>query len=315
MSTINLAALDLNLFLAFEALYEERHVSKAGAKIGLSQPSMSHALRRLRELLDDELFVRGAGGMVPTALATELARQILPGLGQIRAAMDARGRFDAGASERRFVIGLNDRGSFQVLPHLMPRVRAQAPGVSLRIVNVGASDAVEQILSGEIDLACGVFFSLPVELESRKLGAQELVCVTDRRNPRLAGRALDLDAFLDLPHVQVAVNADLGIPVDAALGVMVLHRRVALVVPHYLSVPGSVLGTDMIGVCDTRSLAVRDWGPDLRIDPLPLPLPDPGYSAIWHRRSRSDPGHAWLRELIGEGAKCASAPDDAITGR
>jgi DNA-binding transcriptional LysR family regulator len=298
MRPINLAAFDLNLLVAFEALFEERHVSRAGAKIGLSQPSMSHALSRLREIFEDELFTRGPGGMLPTARAVELAQHILPGIGQLRAALNERGEFNAKKSERRFVIGLNDLGSFSVLPRLAPRVRALAPGISLTVINVGARDALEKLISGEVELACGVFSDLPPGVDSCKIASMETVCLSDRRNPRLDGRALDLQAFLELPHVQVAVNADPGIQIDAELAALSLRRRVTLVVPHFLVVPRAVVGTDMIGVFDAKTLRALGHWPHLRTDPLPLLLPEPGVSAIWHRRSASDPGHRWLRELL-----------------
>jgi len=300
---INLAAFDLNLLVAFEALFEERHVSRAGAKIGLSQPSMSHALGRLREVFEDQLFTRGPGGMLPTARAVELARHILPGIAQLRAVMSERGGFNAQTSERRFIIGLNDLGSLSVLPRLAPRIRALAPGISLTVVNVGARDALEKLISGEVELACGVFPDLPPDVDSRQIASMETVCLSDRRNPRLHGRVLDLRAFLELPHVQVAVNADPGIQIDAELAALSLRRRVALVVPHFLVVPRAVVGTDMIGVFDAKTLRTLGRWPDLRLDPLPLPLPEPGVSAIWHRRSGSDPGHHWFRELLASSVR------------
>jgi DNA-binding transcriptional LysR family regulator len=323
MRPINLAAFDLNLLIAFEALYEERHVSRAGAKIGLSQPSMSHALKRLRETFGDELFTRGPGGMTPTANAVELARHILPGIGQLRAVMSGGTEFDALASERRFIIGLTDLGSFSVLPRLTPALRSSAPGVSLTVVPVGSRDAIDKILTGEIELACSVFQDLPSDIDSHKITELASVCVTDRRNPRLAGRSLDLDTFLDLPHVQIAVNADPGAAVDAELAALSLRRRIAVVVPHFLAVPGAVLGTDLIGVIDSEAmLAFQGWE-DLRFDPLPVNVPNLGVSMVWHRRSRRDPGHRWLRELIAERVAGPPAeplalgplPDPAGTGR
>jgi len=300
MRPINLAAFDLNLLIAFEALYEERHVSRAGAKIGLSQPSMSHALKRLRETFGDELFTRGPGGMTPTAHAVELARHILPSVGQLRTVMSGGMEFDPGASDRRFVIGLNDLGSYSVLPRLTPALRSTAPGVNLTVVAVGSKDAIDKVASGEIEIACGVFQDLPREIESHKLTGLASVCVSDRRNPRLIGRPLDLDAFLELPHVQIAVNADPGIAVDVELAALSVRRRIIVVVPHFLAMPGAVLGTDMIGVMDSEGVQAFQGWTDLRFDPLPLDAPGFGVSMVWNRRNRLDPGHRWLRELIAE---------------
>jgi DNA-binding transcriptional LysR family regulator len=297
MRPINLAACDLNLLVVFEALYEKRHVTKAGRRIGLSQSSMSQALRRLRDMFDDELFTRTPDGMSPTARAEEIAHEILPALGQLRGLLSERTGFDPASSERRFVVGLNDLGSYSVLPRLMPRLRSDAPGVNLNVVNVGSRDAVDKLLSGTVELACGVFDAIPPTVESCKLASFRSVCITDRSNPYLVGRALDLETFLKLPHVRVAVNSDPGAVIDAELSTLSLRRRVALSVPHFLAVPRAVLGTDMIAVVDTEAFSVFENRNDFRTDPVPLPFPEIGVSMIWHRRSESDAGHRWLRNL------------------
>jgi DNA-binding transcriptional LysR family regulator len=249
-------------------------------------------------MFEDELFTRGSEGMSPTARAEELAHEILPALGQLRGLLSQGTRFDPASSERRFVVGLNDLGSYRVLPRLMPRLRSDAPGVNLDVVNVGSRDAVDKLLSGAVELACGVFDAIPATVESCKLTSIDSICITDRNNPYLAGRALDLETFLKLPHVRVAVNSDPGTVIDAGLSTLSLRRRVVLSVPHFLAVPGAVLGTDMIAVLDTESFSIFQDRKDFRTDPLPLPLPDIGVSMIWHRRSQSDAGHKWLRDLM-----------------
>jgi len=307
MRPINLSALDLNLLVVFAALYEERHVSRAGQKIGLSQPSTSQALKRLREVFEDELFVRGPDGMAPTARALELSQHILPALAQLRSVIREGAGFDPATSERHFVIGLNDLGSFALLPLIIPSLRTLAPAVTLTVRNVGARDSIEKLETGEIEFVCGVFDDLPAGFDSAKLSSLGFSCLSDRRNPRLVGRPLDLQVFLELPHVQIAVNADPGIAIDLELATLSLRRRVAVVVPHFMAVPGAVLGTDMIGVFPSQGLHVfRNWR-ELRVDPLPLELPGIAASAVWHRRSTGDPGHRWFRSLVI--AKLMGGPD------
>jgi DNA-binding transcriptional LysR family regulator len=312
MVPVNLAAYDLNLLVAFEALYQERHVSRAGTRVGLSQPSMSHALKRLRELFGDNLFDRREGTMIPTARAEELARDLLPGLGLIRAVISEGSSFDAHESKRSFSIGLTDVGSFLVLPRLMPALRLEAPSTSLSVVNVGARDAIEHLLAGTVELACGIYHELPASIESHRLNITSSMCISDRRNPRLAGRNLDIEAFLELSHVRIAVNDDPGAAIDAELASLSLRRHIALSIPHFLAVPGAIIGTDMLAVVDTDSLqAFRHW-PELRIDPVPIPIPDLGISVIWHRRSTSDPGHKWLREKLTSGFAAEGTPAPSL---
>ncbi|NKJ45020.1 MULTISPECIES: LysR family transcriptional regulator [unclassified Novosphingobium] len=302
---VNLAGVDLNLLLAFEALLKHGSVTHAGAAIGLSQPSMSHALKRLRHLLDDELFCRDGSGMQPTPRAQELAPYIIEGLALLRAAMNQKIEFVPTESDRRFILGMSDVAAFGVLPLLMPALRRLAPKMDLIVVDLAAAEATEELRLGKIDLALNAFVEISAELQSRTLFTIPMTCVVDRRNPRLKDGALSLEAFKELPHVQVA-GARSGLVTDYEVQAIGIRRRVALQVPHSLAVPAAVLGTDLIAVLDSLTAsAFRDW-PDLCFVPPPIPMAPVGALALWHSRNQYDSGHKWLRELIFELQMCTS---------
>lgn len=295
---VRLSSVNLNLLVAFEALLEEGSVSRAADRIGLSQPSVSHALRHLRALFDDELFQRGPGGMVPTARARELATQVIPGLANLRLALNDRITFDPATSKRHFTLGLSDIGSFEVLPLLMPHLRRHAPEITVEVADVSAIEAVTKLHAGEIDLALNAFPELPADLLSEPLTPLEVVCLVDRNNPVLKDGALDLGGFLSAPHVAVGSPSSTVTPPDFALNAMGLRRRVVLHVPHFLAIPGAIVGTDLIAVFDAHAATRFAHLADLVAIAPPIPLQPPMALMVWHPRHNDDLGHIWLRSAM-----------------
>ena len=154
IAAVNLARIDLNLLTAFEALYRERQVSRAAARVGRSQSAMSHTLARLRDLFEDELFVRADNQLVPTRQAQELAELVLPALQSLRAAIEQKGRFDPALSRRHFRIGMSDIASFLLLPAVIPDLRAQAPNIDISVLDNASSPGVAH---RELCRTCGIF--------------------------------------------------------------------------------------------------------------------------------------------------------------
>jgi len=298
MSTpVNLAGVDLNLLLAFEALLKHGSVTQAAAAIGLSQPSMSHALKRLRHLFNDEVFYRDNTGMHPTARAQELAPNIVEGLALFRAAMNHKVEFVPAESDRRFIVSMSDVAAFGLLPRLVPELRRQAPNMDLTIVDRKAAEAIEELRVGKIDLALNAFVEIPAELQSRTLFTIPMTCVVDHRNSRLKNGTLSMEAFIELPHVQIADGRS-SVVTEYEVQAIGIRRRVAVQLPHSLAVPGAVRGTDLIALVDGPTADVfRGW-PDLCFVPPPIPVTPVGALALWHTRSQYDPGHKWLRERI-----------------
>lgn len=298
MSGLNLRNIDLNLLVAFEALMIERHVSRAASRIGVSQPAMSRSLKQLRETFGDPLFQRTSEGMIPTPRAAELARLIRPGLETIAQAIGEKSGFDPSVAHRRFQMSMTDMATYLALPAFLPTLRKAAPYIDIAVANSGNRETLAKVESGQVEFGFGTFDYLPPGVRSHNLSSLREICVADPANPILARSGLDLDAFLSLPHVAVAMNGDRGIPIDVVLETLGYKRRVVLTVPTFLPVPRLLVGTDMIAVVVEDLLDRLPESQQLVRYKVPFALDPVMGRLIWHRRFDEDPGHIWFREMV-----------------
>ena len=204
---MDLAGFDLNLLKAFDALYAERHVTHAGLRVGLSQSAMSGALTRLREVFQDELFVRTATGMQPTPRAHDLAGPVADALRIVRGALQVEG-FDPGTADHTFTIAMTDYAAFVLLPPLLTRLSTEAPRVDLRVRGMfGRDEAVALLDGGEADLAVGVSTDVSARILARPLFREGFACVARCGHPAFAG-GVSLGAFVAAPHLLVSPEGD-----------------------------------------------------------------------------------------------------------
>ncbi len=306
---MNLSAVDLNLLVAFEALFETRNVSQAAERVGLAQPSMSNALSRLRVLFDDELFVRTPAGMQPTARAQDVAPPIRDALNQVRAALAPRAAFDPATAEMQFRIGVTDYTDFAVIPRLATFIREHAPGVDLQLRAATATNAVAMIDSGDIDFMIGIVPSLsqslfagdttpqlPKRIQSAPLFQERFVCVARKSHPDLNGQ-LTLDAYIGLSHLLVSPTGSPGV-VDQALARIKKRRRVAVTIPHFLVVPFMVEKSDLVATIAERIAKRFSLTANIQIRELPIALPPWRLRLYWGRGADTNPATVWLREAI-----------------
>lgn len=305
---MNLARIDLNLLLAFEALMQARSVSRAAATLGLRQPAMSAALGRLRRLFGDELFVRVGGEMRPSPKAVRLAPGILEALRHLRAALGQEVAFDPATATQTFALALTDYGAAVLLPGLARLLSEQAPGVDLRVVGYDKDDVGAIVGRGLADLAVGVFPRPPEGAVVRPLFNESFVGVARVGHPALA-RPLGAEDYARLGHALFTVRRDAVGAVDVALAERGLTRRVALTVPHVLALPPVLAATDLVAAMPARLLGqFRDAR--LTTFAIPLPLAPWRVDMIWNPLARSDQGNAWLRAALER----ASAQDASLDG-
>jgi len=304
IGSMNLAAVDLNLLVAFEALIEERHVTRAASRIGLAQPSMSSALRRLRELFDDELFLRTATGMHPTEKALALARPIGAALEHIRGALAPRQGFDPATSKRRFVIAVTDYGDLVVVPALAKRLRREAPGIDLAVRPItDARDAVARLERGELDALVGGHLPDSATGMRRRLIEERFVCIRDAAHAA-GSAALSLSDYAALPHALFSAVGGDGLPsaIDSALDAAGLKRRVAITLPHVVAVPFAVAGTDLVATMAERVARRFAAGAGVAVSPLPCKVPAFDIDLLHARRALSDPALRWFTDAIAAAA-------------
>jgi DNA-binding transcriptional LysR family regulator len=296
---LNLAAYDLNLLTAFDALMKEGHVSRAADRVGRTQSAMSHTLRRLQDLFGDKLFVRVHNRFEPTPKALELAGIIAPALASMRMALAGQIYFDPKTSQRQFVVGMPEIASFVLMPQIMPALARVAPNVDLNILDVASSNSSASIMSGQIELAIGYFPELPGQIQGRQLAALDSVVIADESNRFLREGRMDLESFLAAPHVSTTVSNDpFGTDIDRHLQSIGAQRRIALQLPHQLAIPGAIKGTNLVATVERRILSrLRDADDLVRFE-LPFQRPAGGVLLIWHERHELDPGHRWFREFV-----------------
>ena len=298
ISNMDLHGIDLNLLVAFDALMAERSVTRAGTRIGRTQPAMSAALSRLRGLLKDELFVRGPNGLQPTPRALDLSEPLSHALQEIQRTLEFTQAFDASTSSVTFSLGLSDHPTFVVLPRLLQALREKAPGVTLRIRNFTArDDAISMLDAGEVDLTIGVPPTSTGRILTRTLFEEPFVCIVRRDHPT-AEMPLDLNRFLELSHLLVSPENERFGRVDAELAQRGLKRRLALTLPHMYAAPLLVASSDMIATVMNGVVSASGYAENLRILPPPIQLETVQFSLSWHRRNDVHPAQRWFRDCI-----------------
>src|SRR5215470_5679961 len=303
---MNLAAIDLNLLLVFDALMMERHVTRAGQRIGLSQPAVSAALNRLRGILDDDLFVRHGGEMVPTPRALELAEPVADALRRVEFAFAAGGRFDPAKTRRDFTIRGVDYVGYLMIPPLVAGLASSAPSIVVRCVDAQTGSVQQLLEEGKIDLAIEVMHELDDPIRSQFLLRERYVVIVSARHPDVKvssdlysqDHPFDLDLYCRLPHALHSFVGGTTGNVDAALAAINRSRHVVFSAPHFFSIARAVADSDMIATFPER--LARRIAPmlGLKIYLAPVELAPISLGMIWHRRNDSEPGQVWFRQQV-----------------
>lgn len=295
--------IDLNLLVAFDALINERNVTRAAIQVGVSQPAMSAALSRLRKLFGDPLFLRSADGLLPTPRARDLSEPISQALRQIESTLVKRPEFVPGKASLTFKLGLSDYPAFVLLPSLLQALEKKAPGVSLNVHAFNDRDhAVDLLDAGVIDAAVGV---PPTHADGRIMTRpvlrDEFVTILANDHP-VARRGMSMKTYLELPHILISPEGEMYGIVDQALAQQRKKRKLALTLPQMFAVPDIVARTSMTATVMKRVALNSPAGNRLVLFTPPVTLPEVVFDLIWHRRSDSHPAQEWFREFIAEHA-------------
>lgn len=296
---MSLRRFDLNLLKTFDALWRERNVTRAAARLNVTQPAVSNALSRLRETFSDELFVRTPKGVEPTDRCAEIAADVHEALLSVERALSVEGEFDPTVSERTFRIAAADYMDMTILSDLIARLQRDAPGIDLRMRAEGRDRALELLDHGDVDLAVHGEGDAPKRLGREHLLDESFVFVARDPHPRVDGPP-DLETFASLPHANFSQRGDPHSDVDDRLAGHGLRRRVALTSPHAAALADVVRRTDLVAAMPGRiaQLAVQRGG--VQIHPMPIDLGGFSIDIFWNRRADSDPGVAWFRSILHE---------------
>jgi DNA-binding transcriptional LysR family regulator len=304
MNPIQLARTDINLLVLFDVVFRERHLGRAAERLNLTTSAISHALARLRRVLNDPLFLRTPRGVVPTTRATDLAEPIADILARVGAVMSSAEPFDARLSRRRFTIGAPDGLAAIFLPALITRVQLQAPRIDLSVRETFAEpglmsmDRAWNVVCAQLDARAIDVAVIPVAREapryiSKRLYNTHFVIAARRGHPFL--RRPTLDRYCALDHVLVSPIGDPHGFVDAVLAKQKRSRRVAVTVPNFMLALSLLANSDLIAAIPRNLIEVhgKTMGLQCVEPPVPFRTPDPVY-AIASRAALLDAGVTWL---------------------
>ena len=297
---MDIRAVDLNLLKAFDALMNERAVTRAAGRIGLSQPAMSHALSRLRSLFADDLFVRTPTNMEPTARAREIAPLITAAIEHIEAALNLGVGFDPARSTGIYTAGMAEYAEVALVGRLARNFAQHAANAILRLTPATGHEAIEQLDRGEIDLAVAHLPHVPTHIDSMVLLRDPFVVVARKGHP-ITALTLSLEAYAAQNHVLVSPRGDTSGALDRILVDFGLKRRLALLVASYLAVPAALAASDLVATMPQRTARQIAATAEIAIMPLPIDFAMT-VSMAWHRRAASDPAQAWFRAMLIDAA-------------
>ncbi|MEG3133956.1 LysR substrate-binding domain-containing protein [Rouxiella sp. T17] len=301
---------DLNLLPVLVTLMEERNVTRAAERLGMTQPALSNALNRLRETLQDPLFIRERYGMRPTQRAEELVQVIRNALANLDDVILGQQDFDPSQATRLFTLASNSYVEFVLMPLIVARLRESAPGVRIRFIPYG-NDLIETgVISGSTDMVLGRVMDPPNNLVVQHLMDEGLACLV-RADHLEIGDSMSSEQYERIKHVNVLPPGRMRAGLFQALEQRNLKRQVAISVTHFLAVPEMIAVTDY---CATLPKQIcRHLANDKRVKVLPAPV-DLGTFPVemaWHVRYRHDPAHRWLRAMIVDVAKALMATEMA----
>jgi len=300
-ASVKWGAIDLNLLVVFDAVMRERNVTRAGERLGLSQPAMSHALNRLRHMLKDDLFVRSPNGMLPTPRAEELALPVRSALDGLQYSLEPA-EFIASEATRSFRIAVDNYSAIVLVGPLAARIAKVAPGVTLEFRPSGTLAILDLLDRGELDLAVGPMPGQGERFSRQSLLRDDFVVIMRKGHPAAAARDLSMEKFAALSHLDIS-SVPYGTDfVDQALARRKLARRIQLRAP-FLSAVRILIASDMVSVLRRRvAEEVVRYRP-LVIRALPHPSPMMETAMLWPRWLDNQPGHRWLRDMVGAAVK------------
>src|SRR5215472_14176513 len=311
---MELSSVDLNLLVALDALLDERSVTRAADRLGLSQPGMSNTLARLRRLFGDPLLVREGLMLVPTPRADSLRQPVQEALALIRRALDNRDGFDPATGHATFTVSCSDYSLLMLIGPLVRHVAATAPGLTIQVVP-RAADAVRLLRDGEADFVIEPVEIMPdVTLPRSRLFADRWLCCVWEGTAKVGDR-MTMETYLRLGHlVYSAVRGHPISLVDTYLAEAKVPRRIEFTVESFLLAPFLLQGTDLVTLVPARAASHLRRTAAVRFLEPPLPLPSITEMLWWNPRHTVDPAHAWLRARIAEIAAELDQADPSAPG-
>jgi DNA-binding transcriptional LysR family regulator len=296
---MNIASVDLNLLVAFDAIVKERNVTSAAVRLGVSQPAMSNALARLRMIFNDPLFVRTSQGMQPTPYAEQLIEPISRACELITSALQINSEFDPATTTKTFSFYMTEIGEILLLPKLLKHIQTAAPNACVRVRRIPEQGAKEAMANGEIDLAVGLFPYLKAGFYQQRLYTDKFACIARKDHPTVKD-SLSPQQYVDTPHVIVlSTNTGHDAAIEKILLTEHLRRKIVMTSQNFLVLPMIIEQTDAIATIPYRmAQKIASYSTDVKILESPIAFPNVDIKQHWHERFHYDPANKWIRDVM-----------------
>ncbi|MBV1886963.1 MAG: LysR family transcriptional regulator [Parvibaculaceae bacterium] len=309
---MNLRNFDLNLLTIFEAILAERSMTRAAKRLGMTQPAISNALNRLRQQIDDPLFLRTADGMTPTPRAQALAPSIKSALETVRRSLSDDATFNPASANRTFTLALGDYAEQVIAPHLIREVRAQSKNIHFHFLPNAGSSLIKEMREGRVDL---VWDGTAVEQNgfiSEVVESNKMVCIMAKDHPLAQKDVLSIDDYAQAEHVQLSATSSYTHDTDQQIRRLGIRRKFAVEVPRFLPMMRITAATDLLSTMTEHFARTYQEDFGIVVKELPFDLTRQVYQS-WHSSQTNDPGHTWLRELLGPIPRLARAQANKYT--
>lgn len=287
--------LDLNLLKVFEAVYQERNMSTVAKTLFISPSAVSHAIKRLRTALDDELFVRQGSQLTPTALCDRMAPQLIDLLAQLRNVLQSCGEFDLKQSTRTFKVGLPDALEPILLPQLQRIMRAEAPNTKLQSVRIERNEITRQLTANHVDAVVDVVLPVKQPVEHLMLSSDEYCVVMDAQHP--LRKKLTETSYLASEHIAVSTRAIGKVLEDYALLERGMNRQISVRCQNYYAAKQLIKGSELL-LTAPKMIANQPQDTELAVVNLPFKIPRVTTHLYWHQNAQQDDAQVWFRSML-----------------
>ena len=294
---MNISNFDLNLLVVFRTLFEEKNVTKASKRVGITQPAMSNALNRLRYLVKDELFIRGPKGMRPTPRAIELSVPIQIALSNIETSLSEL-NYDPKVSRKQFKLAISDDIAPLILPNLATYLEKNSPNTSLCVRSNQGEEAIRLLDVNEIDFAVGKFDWIPTRFGVEVLFQEEFVCLMKDNHFLASEEKLSMDQYLSTKHLRVAPMEAPIAPIDRSLNQLNLERTISVRIDLITLSPFVLKNSSLVLTLPSKTAQRIAKTHNFKIVELPLELEKRNTKLIWHKELTKHPAYDWLRDKI-----------------
>lgn len=304
---MNLSQVDLNLFVIFDAIYTEGNLTRAGQITGKTQPAISNALSRLRDVFDDPLFTRTASGMVPTPTAKNMIEPVRQALQLLRASVQSSDTFNPKDTEKSFIISMTDYSESLILPRLLSFLRRNSSNIKIESFHTPRRERLNAMAAGTLDFAIDAPLSHTPQMKHHSIFQDHYVCLVRKDHPLVRGETISLDQYLSLSHIHLSTRQQGLGHVDLGLSALGVKRNIVLRAHNTLMTLPIISETDL-ALTTTHCLArrLRQYY-DLQILQLPYEVPQLELHLYWHESMDQDPAHIWLRNLIADQTRTLQA--------